>query len=542
MNKLSGAIHRFVSDVFGLEHKAMATLAVGSRELKLSKPGFGADQNILDNQKPSEDRLQRYADSEDMDNYPDTAGALDIYADDSTQTDSETRKTLWVESKDERIRDELNEMYTKKVNVDQKAWGISRSLCKYGDDFEEIIVNDQGVQGLGYLPPAMMHRVEGSKGELLGFVQSANPGIKIEAKDKKFIVPGGGFAAGNQKHAIFDSWRVVHMRLQSKYRESKYGWSVLDPARWVFKRLVWLEDAAMLYRLSRSPSRYAFYIDVTGLSNLEAHQAIQQYRNELKKRKFVNPKTGKMDMSSNPLTMDEDFFFGVKNGQENTRVDILNGPAYQQMDDVAYFQDKLYAGMKVPKAYLSHDENMPSRATLSAEDIRFAMSVLRIQKEEINGYHQIGRVHLACRKIDPANVDFTVRMTVPSAIFELGQMEVRRARAELASMMGEHVSLQYILSNIYGMSDEEAATIMKQKGVENKALAAATAESHVNSFPKIITEQEIRKMNTASESKIQDFILKEMEKQNSAFGKKMTEIGMLLRDITHLNTTTRHAA
>lgn len=500
---------------------------------------------------------------------------LDIYADDATQTDSATRKTVWIESDDDQIKSDLSDLYEKRLMVEEKVWGMTRGLCKYGDEYQEIVVGDGGVKAILYLPPATMHRVEGDQGEVLGYVQSYDPNIRISAPDGKMVIPDGGVRNDNNSLAMFEEWRIAHMRLNAKNRDSQYGMSVIDPARWIWKRLLWLEDAAMLYRLSRSPSRYAFYIDVTGLGTKEAQRAIEEVKDRIKKRKFVNPTTNKVDMSYSPLSADEDFFLGVRNGVDSTRIDVLNGPAYQQMDDINYFQDKLYAALKIPKAFLSHDENLPSRATLSAEDCRFARTILRIQREIRNGLHKVGRVHLAAKQIDPSSVSFSVCMTVPSAIFEMGQMEIRRTRAELAQMMQEHVSLHYLLSSIYGLSDDEIKEITKDKkkdmssgmapgamgtpmgpGAEMpgefggsdmsgelsgessdiirqaKARAIAGNRRAFALKHRPITEKELLDGNRESEKRILETIKHEMDKRDSVIGKRLRDLGGFLRDLT----------
>jgi hypothetical protein len=132
------------------------------------------------------------------------------------------------------------------------------------------------------------------------------------------------------------------------------------------------------------------------------------------------------------------------------------------MDDIEYFRTQIFAAMKVPKSYLGQDEGT-ARAVLSAEDVRFARTVLRVQRELKNGLRKISRVHLSALNIDPQQVSYDVHMTVPSAVFELAQMEVRNARADLANRMREFVSMQWILSKVFDMSDEDIKLVMVQR-------------------------------------------------------------------------------
>jgi hypothetical protein len=151
------------------------------------------------------------------------------------------------------------------------------------------------------------------------------------------------------------------------------------------------------------------------------------------------------------------------------------------MDDIEYFRDKLFAAMKVPKSYLGQDAGT-ARAVLSAEDVRFARTVLRVQRELRNGLRKVCRVHLSALNVDPASVDYDINMTVPSAVFELAQMEVRNARADLANRMREFVSLHWILSKVFDMSDSDIETIMAQRGgdVSRDQIAMASAQAASN--------------------------------------------------------------
>jgi hypothetical protein len=172
--------------------------------------------------------------------------------------------------------------------------------------------------------------------------------------------------------------------------------------------------------------------------------------------------TGKLDLKFNPVSQDEDFFIPSRKGQEGTRIEVLGAPSWQHMDDIEYFRSKLFAALKVPRAYMGQEEGV-ARAVLSSEDVRFARTVLRVQRELRNGLSKICRIHLAALNIDPYAADYDIRMTVPSSIFELAQLEVRNARADLASRMKEFVSLHWILSNVFGFGDSDIEMIMSQR-------------------------------------------------------------------------------
>lgn len=436
-------------------------------------------QDILsDYLKLEHDLMSRYVDYEEMDDYPELASAIDIYADDATQVESLQNKVVWVDSPDKTVQSILEEMLWKRLRVDEEVWEMTRTLVKYGNDYEELLVTGDGLVGMNFLPPPTMRRIEGRRGELFGFVQDFKGRFGYSPEEFKQLLAqrAGGGNTPNYKYAALEDWEVAHLRLRSKHRRSIYGYSVLEPARWIWKRLMLLEDAAMVYRLQRAPQRYAFYIDVGDMPPKEAMGFLHKMRQQYKKTKFYNPQTGKLDLKYNPLSVDEDFFVPVRKGVQATKIEVVGSPSWQHMEDIEYFKLKLYAAIKVPKVYLG-SEAPRAKGVLSQEDVRFARTVLRIQREVRNGIKKMCRVHLAALGINPSQVEFEVYMTVPSSIFELAQMEVRNAKADFAGRMSQFVSLHWILQKIFGLSEEEIDYIIKERHEEALADAEVQAKA-----------------------------------------------------------------
>lgn len=414
----------------------------------------------------------RYIDYEDMDDYVETANALDVFADEATQPDPETGKTVWIEADVGDIKDKLRFLFERRLRLDEEIWSIARSLCKYGNLFEEMIVTDDGVMGIYHLPAPSVRRIEKDKGLLLGFVQSVNGGAFTLTPDEFEALLADKDKQRGHADAVFEDWQVVHMRFQSRTRRSKYGYGVLEPARWVWKRLLLLEDSALIYRLTRAPSRFVFTVDVGQIPRNEVFGALNKYKDMFKKRRMVDPVTGKLTMRFNPLAFDEDFFLPKAGGERLAEVETLEGPTYPVMDDVEYFRNKLFSALKIPKAYMGA-ESETTKASLSLQDVNFARFIMRIQREVRNGLKRIGNVHLVALGIDPASVDWDVTMMVPSAIFELAQLEVRNARAEFAEKMEKWVSHYWIMRNVFGYSDEEIEAIARQRAKETEGGGAA---------------------------------------------------------------------
>lgn len=388
------------------------------------------------------------------------------FANDATQPDIDTGRTIWVHSHNEALREAADVLLRKRLRMEDEIWSIAYTLNKYGNDFEELLVNENGVVGLNFLPVPTVRRIERGDGALVGFVQDVTGKFTEDAKNLRAYLAGKGQVPDHV--AVFEDWQVCHMRLRSTHRRSPYGYASADGARWIWKRLILLEDAVLIYKLTRAPARFAFYIDVTDIPSDRVEQFLRRAKQELKKKPLVNPRTQRLDMHYNPLSMDEDFFLAVRDGKNLAKVDVLAGPNYQSTEEVEYFQRKLHGVLKVPRSYLGQDGPISGKSILSNEDVRAARVTLGIQRELRNGIARIIRIDQAARGLDPWKHEFDVHMTVPSGIYELAQMEVRNARADFAQRFMPFVSMEWIRKHVFKLSDEEMKQIEKQVDKEQQ--------------------------------------------------------------------------
>lgn len=215
---------------------------------------------------------------------------------------------------------------------------------------------------------------------------------------------------------------------------------------------------------TRAPARYAYYIDVTDVPSDRVEGHLKKMKRDLKKKKMVDPRTGRLTMRYNPLARDEDFFIGVREGRELARVEVLAGPDYQAIDDVEYFKKMLHGTLGVPRDYLGQEGAIPSKSILSNDDVRAARRTMNLQRAMRLGYERIVRTHLAARGIkNPWQPKLQVEMTVPSGIWELAAYEMLNARADYAGRVMQWASTRYIQENILRFSEDEIAAIEKEQ-------------------------------------------------------------------------------
>jgi hypothetical protein len=119
------------------------------------------------------------------------------------------------------------------------------------------------------------------------------------------------------------------------------------------------------------------------------------------------------------MNITEDFFMPVRGGDSGTQIDTLSGLQYTAIEDIDYLKAKLFAALKVPKAFLGYEEDINGKATLAAEDIRFARTIERIQRVVVSELTQIAIAHLIAQGVEGMDaVDFKLELTNPSTIYE----------------------------------------------------------------------------------------------------------------------------
>ena len=412
--------------------------------LRLQKQAFEsfykAANTLYQNQlRGTTERLERIKDYDEMDTVPEISKALDIMADDSL-TYNEHGKVLNVVSDDTKIRSALEELYYEILDVDFHLWHWVRNLCKYGDHFNLLdVVNGEGVLGALELPVAEIEREE-------GFDNNPNS-LRF-----KWMSSHGG-------SDYFENYQVSHMRILGEDRFLPYGKSVLDPGRKLYKQLIMAEDAMLIYRVTRAPERRVFYIDVANVPPKDVDPFIQKARDALKRTPNVKS-NGSIDMRFNPESILEDFFIPVR-GDRSSRIETLpGGDNASAIEDIQYLQNKLFIALGVPKSYLTAEEDLSGKSTLAQEDIKFARTIQRIQKIVVSELAKIGLIHLHLKGYDEADIyNFDLKLTNPSSVTELMQLELIERRLGIAEQMANSIlyTNEYAQKNVLKLTDSEIA-------------------------------------------------------------------------------------
>ena len=387
------------------------------------------------------DRMSRYSDFSEMEATPEIGSALDIYGEETVSGDDKGR-VLHIYSENSRVQELLEELFYDVLNVDFNLVMWARNLCKYGDFF---LFNDISPEyGVINAYPIAISEIEREEG--------------FDAEDPMAV----RFRWVTQGNQLLENWQISHFRLLGNDAFLPYGASVLESARRIWRQLILMEDAMLVYRVIRAPERRVFYIDVGNIAPEEIENYMQQAQSSLKRQPVIDKNNGKVDFRYNPYSVDEDYFLPVRGGESGTKIDTLaGGTNASAIEDVQYIQKKLFAALKIPRAYLGYDEDVGAKATLAQEDIRFSRTIQRIQKTMIAELNKLAMIHLYCHGFEGDQLaDFNLRLTNPSSIAQQQKLELIKSQFEIAAAAPEGVvDRSWIRRNIIGLTSDEIGNI-----------------------------------------------------------------------------------
>jgi len=384
----------------------------------------------------NQNRAERYVDFEQMEYMPEIASALDIYADEMT-TSNEYDRLLNIECLNHEIKTILESLFYDALNIEFNAFGWARSMCKYGDFFLYLDIDEKlGITSVIGMPGNEVERLEGQDDSNPNYVQ--------------YQWNGAGMT--------FESWQVAHFRILGNDRYSPYGTSCLDPARRIWRQLVLLEDAMIAYRVVRAPERRIFSIDVGNIPPQDVPQYMEKVKTEMKRNSVVDASTGRVDLRYNPLSLEEDYFIPMRGGVGSDIKSLAGASSLNDIDDVKYLRDKLFAAIKIPQSYLTNLEGGDEdKTTLAQKDIRFARTIHRLQRSVISELEKMAIVHLYTLGYRGQDLlSFKITLNNPSRLAELQQLEYMRTKFETATAVPEGTySKRWVAHNILGLSDSE---------------------------------------------------------------------------------------
>ena len=457
-------------------------------------------------------RIQRYFQYDQMDSDSEINAALDILAEFSTQKNTENETPFDLVFKDETTEHEVKllkkalQQWTKANQFGKRIFRIFRNALKYGDCF---FVRDPETMKWLYIDNAKVDRIvvnesEGKKPEQY-VIRDINPNLQRLSATQ--ITPnqtyggggttGGGTAAYGQSYANagatanmsgfaggnaggrfyktmnaynINAEHVIHMSMSDGLDNLfPFGQSVLEQVFKVYKQKELLEDAIIIYRVQRAPERRVFYIDVGNMPTHLAMQFVERVKNEINQRRIPSASGGAnfIDATYNPMSINEDYFFPQTAEGRGSKVDTLpGGTNLGEIDDLRYFTNKLFRGLRIPSSYLptgaedgQQQYNDGRVGTAYIQELRFNKYCARLQSMLAETFDSEFKLWIKSKGYNIDNGMFELKLNPPQNFAQYRQTEMDQARVNTFTAVAElpYMSKRFALKRYLGLSEEEMA-------------------------------------------------------------------------------------
>jgi hypothetical protein len=426
------------------------TNALIDRFTKLHR--FGANMPYNPTMNYQTLRIQLYTDYEAMDTESIIASTLDIISDESTLK-NEAGEVLQIQSADENIQRILYNLFYDILNIEFNLWLWIRNMCKYGDFYLHLEIADKfGVYNVTPLSVYDMIREEG---------QDPDHPSRVRFRIDPTVLSSGGYMAREKDRdgkIMFENYEVAHFRLLTDANYLPYGRSYIEPARKTYKQYVLMKDAMLLHRITRAPEKRVFTINVGNIPPHEVDGYMQKVMQKMKKTPYIDQQTGEYNLKYNVQNMMEDFYLPTRGNDTTTKIDTVKGLEYNAIEDVVFLRDEMLAALKVPKAFFGFEADLEGKATLAAEDIRFARTVERIQRIALSELYKIALVHLYVQGYDGESLsNFELNLTTPSVVYEQEKVALWKEKVDLAKSIQDTNLLpsDWIYHQVFQFSEDQ---------------------------------------------------------------------------------------
>jgi hypothetical protein len=478
----------------------------------------------------SPNRIERYQQYEVMDSDPEVNAALDILAEFCTQKLKDSKSPFAVKWRQKatnaeiKILGEYLQQWNKLQDFDKRIFRIIRNTFKYGDAF---FIRDPENQKWSWVETNQVIKVivnesEGKKPEQYVVKDLAPNFVNLVAT---MITPninprqGGGGSGGPQpvggygggqgqgsgrasnsagsrfglqmtEHAI-NAEHVVHLSLSEGLDNNyPFGNSLLENVYKVYKQKELLEDAILIYRISRAPERRVFTIDVGNMPSHLAMAFVERVKNEIHQRRIPSQTGGGqnvIDSAYNPLSINEDYFFPKTADGKGSDVKMLEGGKnIGEIDDLKYFTNKLFRGLRIPSSYLptGQDDSQSNFndgrvGTAYIQELRFNKYCERLQSLIIPIFDEEFKRFMYSKgmNIDPNLFELNFNPPMNFASSRQAAIDAERINTFNTIQAVPFMSKRFALKRFLGLTDEEVAENERYWAEENGKGEPTTTDS-----------------------------------------------------------------
>ena len=383
----------------------------------------------------------------------------------------------------QRVKEEFGQVlnlldFNNKAHDLFRRWYIDGRL-----HFHKIIdENDpqKGIQELRYIDALKIKRIRKVEKDI---TPKGSPTIKI--LEDYYVYNEGGMAGGKTgSGAVGGSFKITADAIANCPSglfspDKNMVLSYLQKAIKPVNQLRMIEDAVVIYRIARPPERRIFYIDVGNLPKVKAEQYLKDVMNRYRNKLVYNASTGEIKDDRQQMSMLEDFWLPRREGGRGTEITTLPGGSnLGEIDDILYFQKKLYRSLNIPISRLETESgfNMGRGAEITRDEVKFTKFVQKLRRKFNALFNNILKTQLILKGVVAEEDWLSIKDNLSYMYMkdghyaEMRDMDLLRDRLEVLGTIepyiGMYFSKKYVQKQVFRMSDEEIESMQKEIDAE----------------------------------------------------------------------------
>lgn len=434
--------------------------------------------------KNENDLIRRYR---EVAQYADCDSAIEDIVNEAIISEPD-KKQVEVNLDDLKLSDSIKKKITdefdgvvKLLKFNERGHDIFRTWYIDGRLYYHVMIDEnnvkQGIVELRAIDPRKIRRIKSVEKE-----KTAN-GVEVVKKVEEYYL-------FNDKGITEQTTQGIKMALDSVVYtpsglvDANTGMmlSYLHKAIKPVNQLKLIEDSLVIYRISRAPERRIFYIDVGNLPKVKAEQYVNDIMNRFRNKVVYDASTGEMRDDRKHLSMLEDFWMPRREGGKGTEITTLGGGQnLGQIEDINYFQNKLYQALNVPLSRLKPDQgfNLGRSSEITRDEVKFNKFVNRLRKRFSNVFLDVLRIQLISKGIiradewDDMKQFIRIDFMKDNFFSELKDNEIMLQRINLLQQLdpfvGKYYSIEWIKKNVLQQTDDDIKEISKQMEDDRKS-------------------------------------------------------------------------
>lgn len=433
--------------------------------------------------KNENDLIRRYR---EVAQYPDCDNAIEDIVNEAIISDSD-EDPIKITLDDLKVSDVIKKKIADEfknvielLNFDEKSHEIFRSWYIDGRLYYHILIDEKsiksGINELRFVDPRKIRKIKKVN------KKRNDKGIEVvDGVEEYYLYNDKGITENTTQGVRLSTDSIIYCPSGLIDFNTNMMMSHLHKAIKPVNQLKMVEDSLVIYRVSRAPERRIFYIDVGNLPKVKAEQYVNDIMNKYRNKIVYDAGTGEIRDDRKHLSMMEDFWMPRREGGKGTEITTLAGGAnLGQIEDIQYFQNKLYQALNVPITRLQPGQgfNIGRASEITRDEVKFNKFINRLRKKFSNVFLDILRVQLIAKGIINSNewddlaknIGFDYRKD--NFVSEMKENEVMQQRLNLLqnidAYVGKYYSTDWIRKHVLMLSEDEIKEIEKDMEQDRK--------------------------------------------------------------------------